>query len=181
MSLPRREPWPGADVEGELEPRPGIREQPGSFHDRGWQGQRLKHARFAPKADKQADVSLGPLSAITGREQMQQTTCADVTLFDHLVGASEQRWRHVEPERPGGLEVDDEFVLGRRLHRQVGRLLAPKDAIDVTCREPGLLDLINAVGYEPAGGYEETKGINRGQTEGRLSPGERVTRARVRG
>jgi hypothetical protein len=26
-------------------------------------------------------------SAITGREQTQQTTCADVPLFDHLVGA----------------------------------------------------------------------------------------------
>src|SRR6266536_2595644 len=64
----------------------------------------------------------------------------------------------------------------RRLHRQVGRLLAPKDAIDVTCREPGLLDLINAVGYEPAGGYEETKGINRGQTESRRQRDDRLAK-----
>src|SRR5215467_2858314 len=42
--------------------------------------------------------------------------------FNHLVGAGEQRWRHVEAERLGGLKVDHQLVLGRRLHRQVGRL-----------------------------------------------------------
>ena len=40
-------------------------------------------------------------------------------------------WRHVEAERLGGLEVDDEIVLGRCLHRQVGRLLALEDSIKV--------------------------------------------------
>lgn len=28
-------------------------------------------------------------------------------LFDDLVGGGEQRWRHCEAERRGGLEVDD--------------------------------------------------------------------------
>jgi len=38
--------------------------------------------------------------------------------------------------RPSALavfEIDRQFVLGRRLHRKVGRLLALKDAIDVAC------------------------------------------------
>jgi hypothetical protein len=51
---------------------------------------------------------------------VQQTS----TLFDHLVGAGEQRQRHGEAERPGGLEVDDQLDLGGLLNRQVGGLLA---------------------------------------------------------
>jgi hypothetical protein len=38
------------------------------------------------------DISLSPLSAISSREQMQQVA----RLLDHLVGAGEQRWRHLD-------------------------------------------------------------------------------------
>ena len=48
----------------------------------------------------------------------------------------------VEAERLGGLEIDHQFVLGRRLHRQVGRLLALEDAIDISGRAPVLVDEI---------------------------------------
>jgi hypothetical protein len=38
-------------------------------------------------------------------------------LLDHLVGAGEQcRW-DFDADRPRGLQVDDEFVFGWRLHR----------------------------------------------------------------
>jgi hypothetical protein len=60
-----------------------------------------------------------------------------------------------EAERLGGLEVDHQLVLGRRLHRQVGRLLTPKDAIDVGCRAPVLVDEIGPVGNQADGGDEE--------------------------
>jgi hypothetical protein len=38
-------------------------------------------------------------------------------LFDHVIGATEQRWRHVQTESPGGLEIDREIELGRLLDR----------------------------------------------------------------
>jgi hypothetical protein len=43
-------------------------------------------------------------------------------LFDHLVGAREQRGRNGEAERLCGLQIDYQLELGRLLDRQVGGL-----------------------------------------------------------
>jgi hypothetical protein len=48
-------------------------------------------------------------------------------------------------ERPSGLEVDDEFVLCRRLYRQVGRLLALEDPIDIASGAAIRLDCVGPV------------------------------------
>jgi hypothetical protein len=57
-------------------------------------------------------------------------------LFDHLVGAGEQRWRHGEAERPGGLGIDDQFELTRLHDRQVRGLRALEDTIDIGVELP---------------------------------------------
>src|SRR5262249_18451076 len=58
------------------------------------------------------------------------------SLFDHLVGAGEHRGRQIKAKRLGGLEVDRQLVLGRRLHRKVGRLGALEDLTGVNAHLP---------------------------------------------
>jgi hypothetical protein len=49
----------------------------------------------------------------------QSATSRDTHLFDHLVGATEQRHREGEIESLGRLEVDNELDLCKKLDRQV--------------------------------------------------------------
>src|SRR6516225_9992832 len=80
------------------------------------------------------------------------------TLFDQLVGAAEQRCRHIDAESLCGLEVDHQFVLGWRLYGEIGRLLAFEDAIDVSRGAAVLVDKINAIGDQCATGNKNSIG-----------------------
>jgi hypothetical protein len=51
--------------------------------------------------------------------------------FDHIVGGSEQRGRHGESKRFGGLEIDDEIKFGRLLDRKVARLRSAQNFVDI--------------------------------------------------
>ena len=77
----------------------------------------------------------------------KQTFCiaANNTLFDHLIGAREQRRWHSHAECLGGLQVDNERELRRLLDRKVGGLGAFENTIDIGRRLAELRNKIEAV------------------------------------
>src|SRR5215831_10309250 len=83
--------------------------------------------------------------------------------FDHLVGAGKQAIRHGEAERLGGLPIEYDLILGWRLHRQVGRLLAFEDAVDVAGCLAELIDEIGPIRHQTAGSDKEAVPIGRRQ------------------
>jgi hypothetical protein len=47
------------------------------------------------------------------------------SLFDHLVGAYEERFGYLQPYRFGGLQVNDEIEFGRLFDGDISRLHSP--------------------------------------------------------
>src|SRR5260370_982275 len=71
-------------------------------------------------------------------------------LLDYLIRPLQERRRDRQSESLGGLEVDDQLELGGLLDRQVGRLGALENLIDVNRRAlPGAID-VRSVAHEPA-------------------------------
>jgi len=56
------------------------------------------------------------------------------SLFDHLVGATEQNRRHFQPYRLGRLQIDHKFELRRLLDSQLARIRSLKNLVDICCK-----------------------------------------------
>jgi hypothetical protein len=69
--------------------------------------------RFTPESRRSRAVAALRICAISGCEQSQQTTL----LFDHLVGAHEERFGDYKPDRLGGFEVDEQVQSYRQFDR----------------------------------------------------------------
>src|SRR3954470_6954202 len=74
-----------------------------------------------------------------------------VVSLDHLIGAREQLWRHVDAEGSRGRQVDDELEFARLDHRQVGRLLAFEDTTGIDTGLPVGLRQVRTIGHQTTG------------------------------
>ena len=99
-------------------------------------------------------VALQRLQEAIGRVRPDLPADAHIdhpALFDHLVGAGEQRRRHGEAERLRGLEVDDELELCGLQHGKVSGLLALENPADISSGLPKRINNAGAVTHEAAG------------------------------
>src|SRR5215469_10390885 len=104
------------------------------------------NVRFTPKSRHWNSVSKCRLCAKSRHSALRQR----LALFDHLVGTRDQRLRHGESECLRGFEIDYQLILCRRLYRQIARLLAFEDAIDIASRAPEHVRAIRSVGNQAA-------------------------------
>src|SRR5262249_40646603 len=69
---------------------------------------------------------------VATRDSPSILTAALVTSsFDHLVGAPQERSRDHQAKRPGGGQIHDEIEPGRLLDRDVARLRATQNLVDI--------------------------------------------------
>jgi hypothetical protein len=81
-------------------------------------------------------------------------------LFDHLVGAADQRVGDGDTKGLGGLEIDGQLDLGYLLDRQVGGLFALEDAGSIDAGLPVRVPDIATVAHQAAGCREIAHGMD---------------------
>src|SRR5215831_4860775 len=83
--------------------------------------------------------------------------------LNDLIGQSKYFRRYCQPQSVGGLEVDEQQEFRRLLDRQVGRLGAFQDLIDMMRSAPEEVVRVSAVTCQPANRDERAGVVERGQ------------------
>jgi hypothetical protein len=100
------------------------------------------------------------------------------SLFDHLVGAGEQRREHVKTKCLRAFQIDYQLVFGGPLHGKVGRLLTLENAVDVISCVYGLTDDFRSIRDQAADGNEVSRCEDRTSEREARQAGERNAEAR---
>src|SRR5438309_8920358 len=82
-------------------------------------------------------------------------------LVDNVVGAGEDRWRDRQPQRLGGLEIDDQLEPSQLLDWQIGRLGAVEDLSGVNAQLARVISAARSIAYQAAGRGEIAPNIDR--------------------
>src|SRR6516164_6478263 len=83
------------------------------------------------------------------------------TLFDHLVGAREQRRRHGEAKRFGSRDIDDQLEFRRLLDWEICGIRTTQYLVDIICCAPEPFRVAWSVGHERTGFDKITSTENR--------------------
>src|SRR5262245_31441209 len=92
---------------------------------------------------------------------------AECSLFDHLVGAHQERFRYRQSKRLCGLKIDNKLKLRRVLHRQVNRLGTSQYAVNIARPSLKLAYRIEAIRHQSARFGIKSQRTERRQAEAR--------------
>src|SRR5262252_7271600 len=94
---------------------------------------------------------------------VQQGAAKTAPLFDHLVGACEQHWRHVKAERFCGLEIDHQLHLRGLHYWQVRWFLALENPAGISSSLAMAAGEIASVAHQAARRSKLTRPVHRWQ------------------
>src|SRR5215475_9810203 len=86
-------------------------------------------------------------------------------LFDHFVGAGEQRGRYCEIKRLRGLEIDDELKFGGLLNRELVRFSSLENTINISRSLLPQGVIVDPIRNQPAVRHKKAIGVDRRQPE----------------